>query len=209
MNIKRVVFRALQLASLAVLPALILAAAHASPALGQPGQPEGIDEISELGAAEIVEPDAVPRSAKPTLKQFAGRLHPAVVHFPIAWLVALCLIELGALLLKRPSWETAGWYALVGTAISIVPGIVTGLIRESSMPQEGAIHELAETHALLIFIMAGLVFAALILRLITRRNRPQWARLVYLMLIASAAALVMAAGHYGGMMVFGPLPLPF
>ena len=164
--------------------------------------------VEQLGDVQTVTPSEV--EGKPTgLADLIGRLHPALVHFPIAWLVGLAFVDLFGLVLKREAWQRAGVFVLAGTTLSLLPTAATGLLRAAHMPSDAAVHALLVTHRTLNFMVAGLVLAAFALRLL-RRNLLQgsW-RVVYLALVFAATGLVLVAADFGGRMVYGPDYLPW
>jgi len=187
---------ALASSALALASAALAHAADPAPAVEQIGD---IQTVSQ-GEAE----------GKPTgLSDVIGRMHPALVHFPIAWLVGLALIDFVGLILKREEWRRAGIFVLGGTVLSLLPTAATGLLRAAHMPADPAVHALLVTHRALNFAVAGLVLAAFALRLL-RRNRLQGpSRVAYLALVFAATALVLVAADFGGRMVYGPNYLPW
>jgi len=127
--------------------------------------------VEQIGEVQTVTPGEV--EGKPSgLFDLIGRLHPALVHFPIAWLVGLALVDFVGLILKREAWQRAGIFVLGGTLLSLLPTAATGLLRAAHMPSDVAVHSLLVTHRTLNFAMAGLVLTAFVLRLL-RRDRLQ------------------------------------
>lgn len=164
--------------------------------------------VEDLGNVEVVSPDSSegkPRGAA----DLVGRLHPTLVHFPIAGLVGLTLVELAALARRRESWRQAGLVLLVATAISVVPTVATGLLRAAHMNMDAAEHALLVRHRALNLTVTGLVLAALVLRLAHRRGGKPVLGIAYLVLVLAATGLVLVAADFGGRMVYGPDYLPF
>jgi uncharacterized membrane protein len=182
--------------ALAVASATAVSAADPAPA------------VEQIGDVQTVTPGEV--EGKPSgLSDLVGRLHPALVHFPIAWLVGLALVDFVGLALKREEWQRVGIFVLAGTVLSLAPTAATGLSRAAHMPSDPAVHALLVTHRTLNFVVSGLVLAAFALRL-SRRNRLQrsW-RIVYLALVFAATGVVLVAADFGGRMVYGPDYLPW
>jgi uncharacterized membrane protein len=204
----------------------------------RPAAPSGaqeIEKVEEVDVGEVdveevdveeVEPGQVPgagagsgsqavpfapgqQQEEPGLWALVGRMHPALVHFPIAWLVLLLVVDLRTLAFRREGWERLGLYLLVGTTLAFVPTVATGLLRADELPQNERTLSLIAEHRNLAYITGGVVLAALVLRL-ARRNRLEglW-RWAYLALIGAAAVLVLWVGHRGARMVFGVDFLPF
>ena len=182
--------------------ALAMAAATAVSAADPAPAVEQISDVQTVTPGEV--------EGKPSgLFDLVGRLHPALVHFPIAWLVGLVLVDFVGLILKREAWQHLGIFVLAGTVLSLLPTAATGLLRAAHMPSDPAVHALLVTHRTLNFVMAALVLAAFVLRLL-RRNRLQgsW-RIAYLALVFAATGLVLLAADFGGRMVYGPNYLPW
>jgi uncharacterized membrane protein len=190
---------------LALLAATAMVAAQA-PAPG-PGASPG-DNVEELGQVEVVavqSPDGKPTG----LGDLLGRLHPALVHFPLAWLFGLLVIDGVGLGLGRQEWRRWGFFALVGTAFAFLPAAVTGLLRGSYMPSDAEVARNLTIHRTLNFIVFGLVLAALGLRWFRRNDLQGWSRRSYLALVVLATGLVLVAADFGGKMVYGSHFLPF
>jgi uncharacterized membrane protein len=187
---------------LVVLVASALALVLATPAhAADPGP-----AVEQLGDVQTVTTSEV--EGKPTgLGDLVGRMHPALVHFPIAWLVGLAFIDFFGLVLKRETWQRAGVFVLGGMVLSLVPTAATGLLRAAHMPSD--VHALLVTHRTLNFAVTGLVLAAFALRLLRRNSLQGSSRVTYLALVFAATGLVLVAADFGGRMVYGPDYLPW
>jgi uncharacterized membrane protein len=191
-----------------------------------------IDEVEEVDVQEVdvqevdvqeVEPGMSPgagdtasippppdqQKPEPGFWDLVGRMHPAMVHFPIAWLVLLLLVDLRTLALQRAGWERLGLYVLAGTALAFATASLSGWLRAEELPRSPPTATLLEAHHLLAYSAGGVLLAALLLRL-ARKNRLEgpW-RWLYLALLASATGLVLWAGHRGAKLVYGADFLPF
>jgi uncharacterized membrane protein len=177
------------------------------------GPDEGVEEVEEvevkpLEATKAAGPGAEPRGAA----DLAGRLHPLLVHFPIAWLLLLLLLDLVTFGLRRRSWERAGRWLLLLTALSFAAAIVTGLLRAAGMPIEGPVVERLSQHRTAALVAGGLCLAAAALRGLALARGWTLAgplKAIYLLLVVLAALGVMVGGHLGGKMVYGEEYLPF
>jgi uncharacterized membrane protein len=170
--------------------------------------PDPAPAVEQLGDVQTVAPVEV--EGKPTgLADLAGRLHPALVHFPIAWLLGLALVDFVGLVRKREAWQRAGIYVLAGTVLSLLPTVATGLLRAAHMQFDPTLRALLVTHRTLNFVVAGLLLAALALRLARYNRLLGWWRLAYLALVFAASGVVLVAADFGGRMVYGPDYLPW
>ncbi len=165
---------------------------------------EIVEEIEEIDEIEVV----VSKKAI-GFWEILGRLHPAVVHIPIGWLMMVVIIDLVALLLGRDEWASWGLYALIGTVLSFAPAIFTGFLNASSIAPDSPSFSLMETHRNLNLLVSILCVAALMLRIKKRNALEGGSKWTYLGLILLSAVLLALSGHLGGKMVFGENYLPF
>jgi uncharacterized membrane protein len=127
--------------------------------------------------------------------QTLGRMHPAVVHFPIALLVVAGGTEFWRVLSrKRPASPTAVICLTIGTLASIV-AVVLGLVdaRYTNM-DDVSIHQ-----------WLGIATAALatIVLVLSFWNRPDRANPAYRAGVLICAMLVSITGYYGGELTYG------
>lgn len=134
------------------------------------------------------------------LWNFLGRLHPLMVHFPIALLVLAAALELYSIKNFDSRWRP-GINVLVFTGA--VSAAVAALLGWFLFRQDEAIGDDATIHQWLgnITTMLGVV-ASLLLYLILKNN--QW-RLVlfYRFLLFSSALSVSVTGHFGASLTHG------
>jgi uncharacterized membrane protein len=189
---------------LAIFLVLVAALAAGFSAAAQDPAPaaEQILDVQTVAPGEI--------SGKPAgLADLVGRLHPALVHFPIAWLVGLALVDFVGLVRKREAWQRAGIFVLAGTVLSLVPTAATGLLRAAHMQFDANLRALLVVHRTLNFVVAGLLLVALAFRLARRNRLDGWWRHAYLVLVFAATGAVLVAADFGGRMVYGPDYLPW
>lgn len=149
-----------------------------------------------IGAPWPTDAPALAGTPPPPLPPLAGRLHPVLVHVPIACLLLAVLAELLVL------WRGAAWQpatalltgaGTVGAALAVASGL---MLEGGQSPQLLARHELL---GWLAFSGAATASGLLIaMRWVPMRR---WPLLAVLILTAAAVAL---AGHAGGAMVWGP-----
>jgi uncharacterized membrane protein len=115
--------------------------------------------VEQIGDVQTVAPGEV--EGKPAgLADLVGRLHPALVHFPIAWLVGLALVDFVGLVRKREAWQRAGIFVLAGTVLSLLPTAATGLLRAAHMEFDANLRALLVVHRTLNLVVAGLLLVA-------------------------------------------------
>jgi uncharacterized membrane protein len=141
-----------------------------------------------------------------------GRLHVLTVHFPIALLTIVLVVESLRWLRKRSAPDPTLTVITVFAALSAVVATVMGWAQASCMDFAGREAEIVTVHRWLGVATAALsvVVAALALSL-QLLNRPGL-RTAYLAALVVAVLGVSVAGHYGGMLVHGETyvldPLP-
>lgn len=173
------------------------------------GEIEEVEEIGEIETVDdlVVEPGAAQKEL--TIIEAAGRMHPALVHLPIAWLTLLLLVDLVGLGLRREPFRVVGIWLAGLTVLSFIPAAVTGLIRYGYPPYEGVTEGMVFVHRNLMFATAGVTTLAFVLRLARRNQLSGALRFVYLGLLFAAVTLVTIAGHIGAELVLGEDYLPF
>src|SRR6185369_12994018 len=127
-----------------------------------------------------------------------GKLHPGVVHFPIALLAVAALFEVLQILKKRPE-PAGGTLPLVGlAALSAVAASLFGWALEIYDGVEGdtfALHKWVGIGATAVAVSAALLaFKA-------RTSRGALTGMRLMLLVGSA--LVLGTGYLGGELVFG------
>ena len=183
------------------------AAIPAAPGAGK----DDVDDVEDVEAVEVAPSPAAAAidGKRGGWQDVVGRFHNAVVHVPIGWLMMVLMLDVLAFAFRRKDLEVAGLWALGGTLVSFVPGILTGLLREDFVSQAPDVHALVDTHETLIFVTAGVAAAAFLWRLAFRRELVGARKGAYLALIAVAVVLVSIAGHWGGKVAWGVDYLPF
>lgn len=135
---------------------------------------------------------ATSASARPP---FLGRVHPALVHLPIAVLLLAALFELLALT-RDAAWRSAVRtslvVAVVGGALSIASGLLLAGDQDPILLRR---HEQAG--------WASVILAALALAADAVAGSRPVARWLACMFLVAAVVAVAVAGHGGGAMVYG------
>lgn len=136
------------------------------------------------------------------LLQFAGRLHPMVLHLPIGLAVGLLILESVALFRKRPlDAQTRAWLAGLCAASAAV-SVGSGLLLALEGTQAG---DRLELHRWL-GISAGSLLVLGALSLSSPRTRR-----FYFPLVVLAVGVILPAGHFGAGLTHGEgfLTAPF
>jgi uncharacterized membrane protein len=130
-----------------------------------------------------------------------GRIHPLVIHFPIALVLVAALAELIATSTGRLYWRTVAVANLrAGAAFGVIAAIAGWFLPRVLGLDSTALlewHRWIGTLAALLIVVAALGSAG------ADRRSPMEFRL-YRLTLFSAAALVAVTGHLGGLLVWGP-----
>jgi uncharacterized membrane protein len=128
---------------------------------------------------------------------FLGRLHPLLIHFPIALVIMAVAAEAAAILTRDRRWRSVAVVNLVAAApLAVLSAVAGWCLAQSVEPTP-----LLEWHRWTGTIAAGLTLAAAAAA--GGRDSSAAAPWVYRVALLVAAALVAAAGHLGGAMVWG------
>ena len=125
--------------------------------------------------------------------------HPAVVHFPLALLLAglaACVLDVRR---SKPAWlaDAVSWLLWLGTASAWL-AVGLGLLAAKTAPHVPPDWETLADHQTLAYWSVGLFTGLSIWRLFWRER---WPKVFALAWLAAAAVLVLTAYH-GGELVF-------
>ena len=127
--------------------------------------------------------------------------HPAIVHFPIALLIAGLMFDLVGTLGKQKSLLYAGWYNTVLAAFSSLGAVASGFLAITllKVPYKGLILN----HMLLALAVAFIAWIMVALRIHQHDKMTAPTRLLYYVLAIAAFVLISWTGHLGGAFVYG------
>jgi uncharacterized membrane protein len=126
-------------------------------------------------------------------------VHPAVVHFPVALLVAAPLVQAVGRARRHAGLEAASSWLLWAGVVTLWAAAASGLVAERTAPRVPPALEVLHEHRALGLWTTGL-FTALAAGRIFLRQR--WTVLQLLVGLGAAALLVSTAVH-GGELVYG------
>ena len=135
-------------------------------------------------------------------------VHPLAVHFPIALVVLVLLLDWGRWIFDRDRLTAAGFwsgttpiliFALVGAAVAVI----SGLAAEEVALKVGIDHELIEQHELAAFLAGGGLAVLTFWRIALRGGFPPRYHWAYLSLLLIVAVIVGYGAYVGGLMVYG------
>lgn len=152
---------------------------------------EALVQTPAAGAADQ-HPSASTRRSVKDWREKLGRLHPLVVHFPVALIMVAGLAELCAVLRQQTNWHG---YARFSITVGALGALVAAPLGWLAAGPPGA-DALTEWHRWLgIATYLASTSAALLVR-------TSWLTAYRVTLLASVA-LVAAAGHLGGLLAYG------
>jgi nitrite reductase/ring-hydroxylating ferredoxin subunit/uncharacterized membrane protein len=123
-------------------------------------------------------------------------IHPALIPFPLAFLVGAFLFHLTGRLLDRPAiWTTGSHLALAGIAMALLAAVPGFIDYRHSVPPDSSAKRRATTHALVNLSGVGLFGVSCLLR----GGGPPG--VLDLLLEAIGAGLLGAGGWLGGVLV--------
>ena len=133
-----------------------------------------------------------------------AQMHGGVTHFPVALLIASVLFDMiGHIVNRDPvsrDLRAAAFYALLLGALASFAAVLTGLILTN---WEVFGTGLLGKHHRFIWPAFGLMVGLAVWRLYVRERASRKSFTIYLGIALLAAALMAAAGYWGGEMVLG------
>ncbi len=132
-----------------------------------------------------------------------SHLHPMLVHFPIALIIAGFSLEIFHLIIKKEQCLTrAGFYLLLLGSLGAIAAYLAGEFFTNDMA--GAAGKIQEIHELFASLTLGTVILTLLVRLYLMVKKKEETKLkwVYFGLYALSATFVGITGFYGGTLVF-------
>lgn len=137
------------------------------------------------------------------LVRFIGRLHPLIIHFPIALILTAGLLELVRIVRRRPeSSHTAHVCLMIGTFFAVL-AVGSGLANEAAEPHGEGTQSVLWWHKWIAICTTVLIIATLTWATLFRNSSGTWRRRVYVAGLLVSMTAMAITGHYGGRMVFG------
>jgi uncharacterized membrane protein len=130
------------------------------------------------------------------------RLHAALNDLPAALLLVAVLFDLAAVVTRRASLRTAGFWTLVAGAAGAALAVVSGLQAEEHLAHGEAVHRVMETHEELALITLGIFVVLALWRIVRERRMGSTERAVVLAASLGGVGALLATAVYGGKLVF-------
>ena len=132
-----------------------------------------------------------------------GRLHPLVVHFPIALLTVAALVELLHVIRRKPVPSEAGTYCLAFGVAGAVVAVCLGTLNAANQSVTGEAAAALERHQVMGWTSMIAAVSALATGQAARRAGGIRTVAVYVGLVLATSAVVSATGHLGAGLVYG------
>jgi uncharacterized membrane protein len=171
-----------------------------------------VEPVEEVEAVEMVDAiettDGSARSVS-LAQQIIGRNHPALVHVPIGFILAVCLLEFLALCFPKIELGQATFILCLATVASFIPASLTGWLRAGELFASRQAPDLLFEHRNLIIAACAIFTVSVLLRVFRKDKLQGMAKTVYLGLLLLSMVLIGLGGHHGGQLVYGEDFLPY
>lgn len=133
-----------------------------------------------------------------------GSLHPISVHFAIALFIVGVLLDLLAVIARRPELHKAAYVNLGIAVLATAAAVVLGMSAEVVLKPTHETHAMLDLHKQLAFASLGGIVLLWLWRYAIRGAFPanRAAAGVYLIVSLAGATAIGGAGYYGGRMVY-------
>ncbi len=129
-------------------------------------------------------------------------VHPLIVHFPIAFLIAFFVVDFcGSLFRKESLRQLASGFLYLGT-ITACAAVVAGLMAAESVNHGENVHLIMEKHKTIGFSILSLSVFLSIWRLLSGSVIKGFANAFFLLLALVLNILIVLGGDLGGLMVY-------
>jgi uncharacterized membrane protein len=123
-------------------------------------------------------------------------IHPALVHFPIAFWTAVTVLDI-CTLLHVYDGATFAWYCLIVTTIAALPAMATGMVELTRL--ESSAQAVANRHMLLMCSTWTLYLVSMLTRLSNQSHRPD---LLSVSCSLIGLVLMIVGGWFGAKLVY-------
>lgn len=129
---------------------------------------------------------------------FFAKLHPLIVHFPVALLTSGVVFEVYGSLRKDEVVAIAGRFNMRLGFWCIFPVLLVGFLGMLSLGNTEKFKDFLSGHLRFAFFTAG---AFLIAMVVSRYSRSPFGRVVYFLALVAGLVCVLRTGYYGGELV--------
>lgn len=132
-----------------------------------------------------------------------SHIHPMLVHFPIALLIAGFFSDILGLFVKKEFFTRAGFYLLILGTLGAIAAVITGHMAGDGI-ESGALKQAVEVHedAGTLTLWLALITSAFRVVLIWLEKYRGILKAVALVLFFATVLSVARTGYYGGELVY-------
>ncbi len=139
----------------------------------------------------------------PGIHTLGFNIHPALVHFPIAFLSVFFLLEMIAFWLPRDSLRQTANAMLYCGALGALLAAAAGLYAAYIVPHGEEVHDIMEWHERLGLTVAGLALVLSIWRSLATKVPSSMARALFIALSTMLTVCMVFGADLGALMVYG------
>lgn len=132
-----------------------------------------------------------------------GRLHPFLVHFPVALLLVAAVAELLCIVRRDGRFADTARFMVTAAAWIGVPAAIAGFARASSITIPPDLEGAFAIHRVAGIVTPVLAFLATGLATGVRRSGQIWELFLYRIVLLLAVGFAATAGYYGGELAYG------
>ncbi|MBI4436276.1 MAG: DUF2231 domain-containing protein [Candidatus Omnitrophica bacterium] len=129
-------------------------------------------------------------------------VHPLIVHFPIALLIASLLFECLAWVFRIEAWRLTARWCLVAGALGAAASVWSGLRAEAVAKHSFEIHQVMNLHKKLGISVLATSSALSVWWLVSLKWKIPFQRIVYLILLAGVVSVLGFGAYLGGRLVY-------
>lgn len=129
-------------------------------------------------------------------------IHPLIVHFPIAFLIAFFVIDVIGSMLNKDSWRTLASGLLYLGAISAAAAVAAGLIAEGTIEHGENVHLIMERHEFFGLSTLGISIFLSLWRLLSGGIVRGVANFFFILVSLLLTVFIVLGADLGGLMVY-------
>jgi uncharacterized membrane protein len=129
-------------------------------------------------------------------------LHPALLHFSVAFVIVGGICEITGLLFKREAWDRFGGTLLLIGLASLVPTMISGYLAANTVMVAPAGQALLDVHEWNAWILLGLLLGAQFWKAWCRGQFGPAQQKIYALWIVAVVVFTFRAAWLGGQMVY-------
>lgn len=141
--------------------------------------------------------------------EFLGRLHPALVHFPVALVITAGVAEALYVARKERYFADAACFSLTAAAWVSLPAFMVGFAAAAGETFAPELQRTLTLHRIVGVVTPALAVLAAGMAHSARRTGQVWEQMVYRVFLVLAVVSVVLAGALGGQLVHGAVALPW